>query len=69
MSSELSPKHVLKLVPPVETDPRLRAVEDCLYRAALEDWRAAVAYLRAHPQTADRYAKSPTFRFSWDTDD
>lgn len=62
------PGEVLRLVPSAECDPRVKAVEDCLYQAALEDWRAALAWLRAHPQTAERYEAGPKWRFTWDTD-
>jgi hypothetical protein len=59
---------IVTLRPDAE-DPRIRAVEECLYQAALEDWRAALAWLRAHPKTADRYAVGPKWRFTWDTDE
>lgn len=51
-------------------DHRVKAMEDVIYRAALEgDWRAALVWLRAHPQTAAQYETTgPKWRFSWDTD-
>jgi hypothetical protein len=61
--------HILPKPEPTP-DPRIAAVEETLYAAALEDWRAALAWLRAHPSTKDRYeTKGAVFRFSWDTDD
>ena len=53
-----------------DDDPRVGIVEDAFFKAAKEDWRAALAWLAHHPQTRERYKqKSVNWRFSWDTDE